>query len=65
MAGLDEQLTVLTDKIEAVEASLLNTKFNSDTAYLREEKRQLQEEKIIVLRRQDASGNDINSVSHE
>jgi hypothetical protein len=35
MAGLDAELTVLTDKIEDVEASLLAAKSDSDIVYFR------------------------------
>jgi hypothetical protein len=86
MDGLDEELTVLNDKIEAVEASLLAAKSDSDIAYfrekesqlrekerqlrekerqLREKESQLREKEIILLRRQDASGININSVLYQ
>ena len=56
MADLDEQLRVVGVKIEDVEASLLAATSDADIAYFREEKSQLREEKIILMRRQDASG---------
>ena len=56
MADLDEQLRVVGVKIEDVEASLLAVTSDADIAYFREKERQLREEKIILMRRQDALG---------
>jgi hypothetical protein len=65
MATLDEQLAKLERKIEVIEIEIEKSSDPEEKKQLRTEKEQLREEKLIFLRRQENSGNSINSMSYQ
>jgi hypothetical protein len=65
MATLDEKLANLERKIESVEIEIENSSDPEEKKQLRDKEKQLRDKELILLRRQENSGNSINSMSYQ